>query len=282
MENLLQIKKAEFVLGLKREYKFFQISDTHMANVDEKSSELDINDHTRAINGWKPLKYEMANNAKEFCDERYDIEPNILFEALTEYAKEINADAVIFSGDVFDRITDSNLRYMNRFLDSYPLPVIYCPGNHDWINETGEHLNLYDRIKRIVKNPDCDSYDFGEFEVVTIDNGTKQISQHQIEFLKEKLNGEKKILLVLHAPLYMGESGKELREKMSPYFLLGVESDPENAHTFNRLIKDNDKKLIGILAGHIHAFHEGYVTESLKQFTASSGLIGAGREIILK
>ena len=64
MENLLQIKKAEFDLGLKKEYKLFQISDTHMAWADEKSTELDVRDHERAIKGWKPLKYEMARDAK--------------------------------------------------------------------------------------------------------------------------------------------------------------------------------------------------------------------------
>lgn len=36
MDNLLQIKRTELNIGLKREYKFFQISDAHMACLDAK------------------------------------------------------------------------------------------------------------------------------------------------------------------------------------------------------------------------------------------------------
>ena len=282
MNDLLQIKKTEFNLGLEKEYRFLQISDMHMANIDEKSSDADIKDHKHFWSQWVPLKYEFAREANERCDQRYDIEPSMLFEKITSYALDIKADALILSGDIFDRITDSNIRYMTAFLKEFPLQVIYCPGNHDWINEFGEHLNQYDRINPIVKNPDCDSFDFGEFEIVTIDNGTKQITQRQIDFLKEKLRNDKKILLVLHAPLYLGDSGEELKAQKSPYFLAGVDGDSPLTIEFNRIVEENDSKIIAILAGHIHAFHEGNVTDKLKQYTASSGLIGACREIILK
>ena len=87
---------------------------------------------------------------------------------------------------------------------------------------------------------------------------------------------------MVHAPIYLGESGEELKNKLSPYFLVGVEGDPENAIEFNKLIKENDEKIIAVLAGHIHFFYEGNVTDKLKQYTTSSGLIGACREITVK
>ncbi len=283
MKNLLQLKKTVFDLGLKKEYKFFQISDMHLACFDENSTEEDKNEYTRCVEGWKSLKYDFARDCGEFCDERYDIEPQMLFEKMVSYVATQKADALILSGDIFDRVTDSNIRFLDVFIKNCPLPVIYCPGNHDWINEAGAHnVYQYHRIMPVIKNPDCDSYDFGEFEIVTIDNGTKNITDKQIAFLKGKLNGDKKILLVVHAPLYLGESGEEIRSKMSPYFLMGVEGDSENAHLFNQLVKENDQKIIAVLTGHIHAFHEGYVTENLKQYSTSSGLIGSMREIIIK
>ena len=39
---------------------------------------------------------------------------------------------------------------------------------------------------------------------------------------------------------------------------------------------------LAVLAGHIHMNYEEKITEKLMQYTASSGLIGAGREIIIK
>ena len=138
MKELLQVKKTEIITGLSKEYKLIQLSDMHMACLDKDSSEVDKQDHARVVAGWTPLKYEMARDASEFCDERYDIEANVLFEALTDYAKSAKADALIFSGDMLDRITESNIRYMSAFLKSYPIPVVYCPGNHAWINEAGD------------------------------------------------------------------------------------------------------------------------------------------------
>lgn len=283
IENLLQIKKTVFNLGLKKEYRFFQISDMHLACFDSESTEGDKNEYTRCVERWCASKYDFARECGEFCDERYDFEPLLLFEKMVGYAATQKADALILSGDIIDRVTDSNIRFLDRFLKSSPLPVIYCPGNHDWINEAGEHnVYQYDRIMPVIKSPECDAYDFGELTVVTIDNGTKNITNRQIDFLKEKLSGDKKIVLVVHAPLYLGESGEEIRSKMSPYFLCGVDGDPETSIEFNKLVLENDQKIIAVLAGHIHAFHEGKITDNLKQYTTSSGLIGACREIIIK
>lgn len=283
MENLLQIKKTKICLGLKKEYKFIQLSDMHLACVDEESTAEDKSEYTRCVERWRSLKYDFARDNGEFCDERYDIEPKLLFDMLVDYALKEKADALILSGDIYDRVTDSNIRWLNSFMKNAPLPVVYCPGNHDWVNEAGEHnVCQYNRLMNAIKNPECDSYDFGELELVTIDNGTKMITDKQIEFLKSKLGTDKKIVLVVHAPLYLGESGEEIRSKMSPYFLCGVEGDPEKAIEFNRIVKENDDKIVAVLAGHIHAFHEGKLTDSLTQYTTSSGLIGACREIIIK
>ena len=282
MDQFLQIKRTTLNAGLTKEYTFLQISDMHISCIDEYSTELDKAEHQHFLTQWNPLKREFAANAGEFCDERYDIEPHLIFEKIAKHAEDINADAVILSGDILDRITNSNIRYMTRFIEGYSRPIIYCPGNHAWISEDGKKLNQYDRIKPFIKNPECDSFDFGEFEILTVDNGTKNITDRQLEFLEEKLSAEKKIVLVVHAPLYLGESGEELKNKLSPYFLLGVDRDPENAFKFNKLVEENDEKIIAVLAGHIHAFHEGNVTDKLKQYITSSGLIGACREITVK
>ena len=80
----------------------------------------------------------------------------------------------------------------------------------------------------------------------------------------------------------LGEFGEIMGKKISGYFLLGSNGDSENAHALVRLIKENDEKLIAVLAGHIHTSVEYQITDKLKQITTSSALIGYGREIILK
>ena len=282
MKDFLQISRTEINVGLSKEYKFFQISDMHMSYVFKNSSKEEIQEQIRTSNQWKSLKKEFAKAANEFCDERYDIDSHIIFEKLANYTLEINADALILSGDIFDRVTDSNIKYMQGFLKDFRVPVIFCPGNHCSMDINGEYKNMYHKISKVIPNPEYSSYEFEDFNILTFDNGTKKITDNQLKFLEEKLKENKKILMVLHAPLNLGEFGKEYVNKMSPYFFQGVAGDTENAFKFNELVKENDDRIIAVLAGHIHSFAEGKLTNNLMQYVCSSALIGAGREIIIK
>lgn len=282
MNDVLQINRTEINIGLKKEYKFFQISDTHIAYIDEKSSEIDIQDNKRFHKQWDALKRDFAKQFGELCDERYDMEAHLLFEMLTKHAVEIGSDALILSGDIMDRVTDSNIRYLKEYFAKYPIRTIYCPGNHATHDEFGAHRNMYSRFEGLIDNPEFDVFDFGEFEIVTVDNGSKQITDNQIKRLKEEIKKGKRILLVLHAPIALGEFGNVMSKKISPYFLLGSEGDGENAFELVKLIEENDSKFIAVLAGHIHTSVEYPITDNLVQYTTSSGLIGYGREITIK
>ncbi len=281
MNELLQITKTEINMGLEKEYRFFQISDAHIAYIDEKSSEIDALDHERSQNQWGTLKIDFANQFNEFFDDRYNLEAHVLLQYLMEYAKAINADAIIFSGDIMDRVTESNIRYLKKTINDFPIKVVYCPGNHAHHDEYGVRRNMYDRFDGLISNPEFDVFDFGEFKIVTVDNGAKQISDNQLRRLKEELAENKKILLVLHAPIKLGEFGKVMGEKIGDYFLLS-KNDSENAKMFIETIENNDDKFIAILAGHVHGSVEYSVTKNLIQYTTSSALIGKGREISIK
>ena len=280
--ELLQIRKTEINVGLSKEYRLFQISDMHLSYCDELSSELDNSEHEHFHRQWDTLKYDFAKRGNEYCDERYDIEPTVLFELLCKYAIDIKADAMILSGDIMDRVTDSNLRYLDEIFKSLPMPVIYCLGNHCYMNENGEKCIIqYERLKKIISQPEYSSTDFGEFEIVSIDNN-KPISKEQLNFLKRKINSAKRLILVMHKPMLLGEFGEALHEKIGDYFFMGKDSDTEETKELVKLVRDNDNRFIVALCGHIHFAREHKITENLMQITTSSGLIGAGREIIIK
>lgn len=282
MENFLQIAKTEFNLGLKKEYKFFQISDIHMSIIDENSTELDKNDHKRFHSQWDTLKYDFAKQHNEFCDERYDIEPNIIFEKLCAYAESIKADAMIFSGDIFDRVTDSNIRYLKKALKGFSIPVVYCPGNHEYMSEEKKNIYQKHRLAGLVDELGIQVVDYNEFLLVAFDNGSDEITDYQVNKLKELIKTNKKLLLVAHKPLLLGEFGEELLNKIGSYFFMGKETDSENTKNILNLVKENDNHFIGVLCGHIHSAHEYKITEKLVQISTSSGLIGAGREITIR
>ena len=283
MDNLLQISKTEIDIGLSKEYRFFQISDAHMANIDEQSSDVDHDEYKRSHGQWDTLKIDMAKDAGEFCDDRYNVEANVLFEKLARYALDFGADALILSGDIMDRVSESNIRYLKKFKSEYKIPVIYCPGNHAYTDEYGNHnKKMYERFVGLIDNPDFDIYDYGELEIITVDNGTKQITKDQIKKLKIELEKEKKLILVLHAPLNIGKFGEEARRSLNSYFLMPANGDCEESFEFTRLVEENSEKFICVLAGHIHRTMEYPITDKLMQYTTSSALIGYGREIIIK
>ena len=279
--ELLQIKRTEINLGLKREYRFFQISDAHISYYDGESSKEDVDEHNRCEIVWHKQKKQFADDNDEFCDDRYMIESTVLLEALFARAKEFNADAIFLSGDMMDRVTESNVRYLKNLFSKIDIPIIYCLGNHDYITINHEYENQYEKIKDLTNKPEFSSVDYGDFELLVVDNN-KPISDKQLEFLKCHLATDKKLLLLEHKPLLLGEFGENLLNKIGPYFFIGTENDDQNTKEYVNLIKDNSKHFIAVLCGHIHFAREYKIADDLTQITSSSGLIGAGREIIIK
>ncbi len=281
-KSFLQVATTEFNIAAKKEYRFFQITDMHLSAIDDQSTELDLNDYKRCHAQWDTLKYEFAEQHNEICDERYDIEPYIIFEQLCDYAVRKKVDAIIFSGDIFDRVTDSNIRYLKRILKSIPMPVVYCPGNHEYMSETVKNVYQKHRLTELVDESGVQVVEYDDFLLVAFDNGSDIITDYQVEKLGKLIKKGKKILLALHKPLLLGEFGDKLLDKIGSYFFMGKENDSENAKRIVSLVKENDNRFIGVLCGHIHSAYEYKITETLKQISTSSGLIGAGREIIIK
>lgn len=279
--DLLQIKKSEFNLGLDREYKFLQISDMHISYCDELSSPLDISDKERCNIQWNKMKIQFAKDNDEFYDERYDIDSIVLLETLFAHAEKIDADAIILSGDIMDRVTDSSIRYLKNLFAKAGMPVFYCLGNHEHFNENHDKINQYDRLKDLTNSPEYVSVDYGDFELLIVDNN-KPISIEQLNFLKDKIASDKKLILVEHKPLLLGEFGEKMLDKIGEYFFIGLDKDDDITKEYVNLIKENDSHFIAVLCGHIHSAREYKITENLMQISTSSGLIGACREIIIK
>ena len=281
MKDFLQIKRTEIDAGLGRAHRFFQISDMHLAVVDAESDDEEIANQEFYHKQWDAEKRTMAEMFGEFCDERYDVDARVIFEALCEHAVSFGAEALMISGDLMNRVGGANLRYLRRFFADYPLPIIYCPGNHEHIHISGKRQNMYDWFEDLIPHAAFDCRDFGDFDVVTLDNGQKIITDEQLAAMRAHISKGKKTVLVLHAPLAMGEFYEKMREKIGSYFWFGAPTDDENVHAMVDLIRENASQFICVLGGHIHGFVELPVAENLVQYTTSSGLIGSGREIIL-
>jgi 3',5'-cyclic AMP phosphodiesterase CpdA len=280
----LQIRKNEIVIpGLKKEYKFLQITDIHVAHSDEGSDEFDLHMVEKSHKKWFDLKKEMATKAGEvspaWCDEKSAEE---MMELLGEHAETIGADALLISGDAVDFDSAANIRFMQDYIARRKVPVIYIPGNHEHMDEKEAHRNCYDLLTPIMLDPAFRVFDYGEFEIVAFDDAQKDATDEQIAALEAECAKGKPIVLLVHIPINLGYFKTTVRSQIGHYFLFGVEYDTENARKLVDVIARPDNNIVAILAGHIHYTAEGEFTEGRMQYTTSSGLIGGCREITVK
>ncbi len=280
--GLLQIEKAVIEAGLKSEYKLFHVSDSHITYNDENSSEIDKADAEKCFNSWNEGKFYFAKCFGEFCDDRYKIEAHLILEALKEHSIRFGADALVLTGDIMDKITDSNIRYMKKFVDEYPKKVIYAMGNHGFSDAYGNKGNMYHRFEGIMNDPAFDVVDMGEFKIIVVDNSKRELSDEQIKRFEEEVSKDKKIVLAVHVPIFIGEFAEKMSGRLEEYFIWGKDIPCANSRKFIDLIEKNEEKFICVLSGHIHGATKYRITNNLVQYTASSALIGYGMEIIIK
>lgn len=280
--DLLQLQHTFLQAGFHREYKLVQISDAHIVCIDADSTPEDVQLFHSTLTHWRSIKRDFAAIYGEFCDERYDIEPCLLLQKLMDHAVHSGAQALLISGDVMETITESALRYLRNLFAAYPLPILFCPGNH-CLEDAQDPENLYPKLGTLIPEPEFQTLDMGEFRIIAIDNARKTVSDRVLHLLREALCDPRPILLMMHIPLKLGEFAKKADDLLKdPYWLVDGETCGENAAELLRLVRDNAHRFLAILAGHVHGNVEGAVAPGLMQYTASSALIGQGRTYLVK
>ena len=279
--ELLQLDRTVIKKGFSRPYRLFQLSDAHLACTDDHSTPEDTVLARELTAHWMTIKRDFAALYHEFCDERYDTDPCVLLKALMDHAAASGAEALLISGDLMERVTDSCIRYLRGVFDAYPLPILFCPGNHCYANAQGEKQNLYSCLRTLIPDPEFQTLDMGEFRIIAVDDAMRAVSDRVLSLLRTALEDPRPILLMCHIPLRMGEYDRLIGDTLDPYFFLNGETDGENAAAFLHLVEENAHRFIAVLAGHVHGTLEHPIAPGLIQYTTSSALIGKGREIVI-
>ena len=242
------INKNDIVIDLKikKEYTLLHISDSHV---------IIANDH-HAINNeeaWYKVKKDFAIHFNEPINSAHMIPSKDCFDKVMEYALNVCPNALILTGDIIDYYNEKNLNYVKNKLNDSKLKYLYSCGNHE---------EIIDIIKEF------DVIEFNEFKIISINNSQKKINKNTLERLRKELN--KPTILAMHIPL-LSKHNKEEMKKYDEYFTMKY-TDVENNDFFN-LIEENSH-IKAILCGHVHGKGESFVTPNIKQYCASSSLIG--------
>ncbi len=170
--------------------------------------------HLGATN--KRLSVELAKQIK--------IENATRLQAVFSNAKDINAQAILISGDLFHSKSPTN-QLVKFFLDlvkTYTLPVFYVKGNHD------EDFLFADKLlpkNLIIFNEQFTSYNLDDQVIVSGQSGT---DVHIPELEKDKYN-----IVLLHGDIH------------------------SKGNDYLDISKLKNKHIDYLSLGHIHSFEEG-------------------------
>lgn len=193
------------VPGVKGKYTFVQLTDLHITAYEE-------GDSAEAVELAKARAEFWANQAGFFVtdpasEETKKLLPVQTIELVAKRVREIAPDIVFFTGDTVDFPSVANFRYTSEYLRSLGTEVAIVPGNHDTIGEDSS-AELSEAFCEAVGNlDDFNVQSFGEFDVISINDGFVEVTAEQVENLRAQLELNRPTIILLHAPI-LTESAK--------------------------------------------------------------------------
>ena len=270
------------VKGLKREYRFFFLSDSHISLADERDDE-----EVRA----KAAQRRENNRYEGFYSEDY-------FDALIKEAGKRDEDLVILGGDIVDSAMYASLEHVEKTLKQNGTEYLYYSGNHDFEYgaEYYSEKAYAEYLPRLAKLGRTQSYQVKEYDDLIIfaaDDDSNKITPEALEAFKEVYEKGKPVVLCLHVPLEPGTGDTALWEMTKTFWgesedghsrvLLGVNSCYPNETTaeFMNLVFDAKSPVAVVIAGHIHFTHRDMLNDQTLQLVSGAAYEGKALQITL-
>lgn len=263
--------------GVEKDYEFLFIADNHVLLYE-----------TESIDAWN---WSTQTRIDSFTN-AIGITSADAFPAWIELANSMEMDGVLFGGDILDYMTEKNVSYCKSEIDKLNMPYMYTMGNHDsydallWYGggprDTNEMLDDF----FIEGSRDFQILDYEEFYVVSVNNGTKYITEDVLNRFKYICSKEKPIILMVHIPFTTSETEELTQDTINSWgsaILIG----PEPAMQYDQVTMDfydlvlrEDSPVVAVLAGHIHMYHKDMLNENIVQIVSDTSSNGSG--IVLK
>lgn len=261
----MQIIYNTLHLGIEKPFTFLQMTDTHLVFTDE---------------GDTPRRREFARQrGKDFAH----AEENMAF--VRKYVAETGFP-LVHTGDLMDFITPENLRMAELFARETGMMMVagnheqaicvndvFCP--EDYAQDLKRRDETYSQVQKYFENDTRFSCrEINGVNLVGIDDGDYQISQEQLNALKEVAEQGKPILLFMHIPLY----ADELRARYPDCYLAPPEhvlatytpwqvyEQKADDVTLQACAYIRSQKLIKyVICGHMHFNHETQSPTEIRQ-----------------
>ena len=279
--DLLSPSTATVVIpGLTKEYKFLQVSDTHVSAF----SEADQKSWTATR-----LQYNTARRNSFMADGLFAEER---FPLLFDYANEIRADGMFLTGDLIDFPSEKNISLLYDNVNRFNGKSIFCLGNHDW-NYSDDYMTGNSvTVNRPLFNdltggdPYISYVEYDEFLVVAVDNSSDVVTDDTVNKFMALCEKGKPIVLLLHVPLHAETLAPDCIKVWGRNITMGpgaLGGDWGSVQRFyNAVAVDENSPVVAVFAGHVHFNHEDTLPNGITQYVTSTGYTGDCRVVTIK
>lgn len=273
----IQIQEEQLVIpGLKHDYNFFLIADTHISLCDERDQEL----------------LEKAQARREAFERESGKHAARTFHNLITESNASDTDLTIFAGDITDSAMYASIDFVKKEIDRLQQPYLYVTGNHDF--EYGDeyfskkaYQEYFPRLGNLTQT--TQQYIVKEYEdliVAGINDKNNQFHKRAVQALLPYLKGTKPVILVMHVPLQPQFENSELERQSNRVWglsdkgrcrvLLGETACRPNQATQKLLdaVFAEDSPVAAVFAGHIHFYNRSLLNDLSTQLVTGAGYYG--------
>ncbi len=250
----------------------YQFSDVHLNLNDELSSDEEKTETESRIANWHRVREKFATRYGEPYGDDQRAEAEEHFEELLAEAKR-DGDALVITGDVFDHLNGAHLRFFEQRFADLGIPYVYACGNHEYVDDIP-----VDSALALIKQP-VQTLDLGDLVIMAFENSKRIITREQIDALTAQLSADKPLIVAMHVPIQAEHN--EIHKACSEYFRLNYDGCPAENIEFIDLILNNPKKIVAVLAGHLHFLNVCELTDGLTQYVSSQGITGNINRIVI-
>ncbi len=261
------------VAEVDRDYKIVIVNDLHIITPDA----------------------DIADEYKELVAERYQSMRNAngqasadVWEEMSKEINELNADLVIFAGDMVDYASEANYECLKQGMENIEAPIMYLRSDHDYSRHYTADAITDEQViaiqSELAENEELQVYDFGTFRVMGINDSWKSISDDAVSQIEKLASEEKPIIVATHVPwdTYYDSSYRETCLQIrGMYNMWGIGdryTPDENMTELMKLLYQDESPFVAVTTGHLHYQYDTMLTKSLQEITfapAYEGNVGA-------
>lgn len=218
------------------------------------------------------------------------------FSTILQETKQMNIDLILLTGDILNYPSKQAVQFVLDELNACGIPYLYTAGNHDWHLEgmLGSSHDLREKWREEIllplyqgENPSHYARQVNGINFLMIDNSTYQMTNEQVDFLREQRSLGLPMVIGLHIPVSMDgqlygignrnwgasiDNGYELeRRERWP-----AEGHNQETYDFVELLLDAPVSIV--LSGHIHT-HKNERKGGFLQYVTPMGRYGHYRVI---